>query len=155
MAIAGLAIGAISLIIIVVGYLVIGIAVNSKLGDARKSVDEINKSVSRTSGEATDELLKNDITVEIGKFSVTESEYGTVRTKLPVKLTNKNKEAKSYTIRIEAVSSDDTRVAEDTVYATKLGPSQSVDKEAFTYVASDKLESIKNAKFRVLTVSQY
>lgn len=155
MAIAGLVIGAISLIIIVVGYLVIGIAVNSKLGDARKSVDEISKSVSRTSGEATDELLKNDVTVEIGKFSAVEGDYGIVKTKLPVKLTNKNKEAKSYNIKIEAVSNDGTRVDESTVYVTSLGSGQSVDEEAFTYIASDKLEDVKNAKFKVLTVSQF
>ena len=68
---------------------------------------------------------------------------------------NKNKEAKSYNIKIEAVSNDGTRVDESTVYVTSLGSGQSVDEEAFTYIASDKLESVKNAKFKVLTVLQY
>jgi hypothetical protein len=115
---------------------------------------EAKESFDSSTGKNTDDLLANDVSVEIGKFQVKEDEFMT-ETTLPVKITNKNSEAKSYEIKIEAVDSTGKRIADDTVYVDNLGASQSQEFKAFQFVESDKVSTLRKAKFKILTVSQY
>ena len=67
---------------------------------------------------------------------------------------NKASEKASYTVKIEAIDADGTRVAEDTIYVTDLNAGQSVSEKAFQYVESGKVEALKNATFKILEVTK-
>jgi hypothetical protein len=116
---------------------------------------ELNETIDKSSGDATEELLKNDVTVVMGTFAATTDEYGIVTTELPVTVTNKHAEKKSYSIHIEAIGADGARIVDETVYANDLGTGQTQQLKAFTYVALDKVEVVKTATFKIVTVSQY
>lgn len=122
--------------------------------EINKATEELNESLELSSGERSAQLLANDVSVDLGEFSVQEGEF-TNDTSLPVKVTNRNAERKSYSILIEAVDASGARIAEDTVYANDLGSGQSQDFKAFEFVTSDKLEDMKSAQFRLVEVSQY
>jgi len=145
-AIAAIIISVLSFAIVLISQQMYGNALNS-------ASDEFNKSMDRSMGKATDEILSKDVDVKIESFVVTPGEYST-DTKLPVKVTNKMSETTSFTIKIEAIDKDGTRIAEDTVYANDLGSKQTAAYNAFEYVDSDKLEALKVAIFRVATVSE-
>lgn len=124
---------------------------SNAINEASKSFDE---SAGKMTGEKTDELLKSDVDVKIGMFEAIADEYGYNTTKLPVTITNKNSESKSYTIQIEAVDANGARIIDDTVYANELGSGQTQDFEAFKFVESDKVEALKSAQFKIVKVSQ-
>lgn len=131
---------------------------SNKIDDVGKEIEragqEIDESIKRSSGDRTEEILKNDLSVEIGDFKVTEEEYMT-NTELPVVVKNKNSERKSYSITIEATDSNGARLEEDIISVTELGSGQTENVKAFEYVSSDKLEALKTAKFKIIEVSQY
>lgn len=116
---------------------------------------EISKSFEESTGNATEELLKNDVDVAIGQFTVSPSPYGSADTSLPVTITNKNTAAKSYTVQIEAITADGKRLDTDSIYVNSLGSGQSQDTPVFKFVTSDKVEPLKGATFKVISVSQY
>ncbi len=120
-------------------------------------VDEVGKSVNETvndyDGTNTDKLLKNNVDVTIGKFSVTSSEYFE-ETKLPVTIKNKSSEKASYSVKIEAVDKDGARIADDVIYVSDLGAGQSIKETAFEYVESGKVDALKKATFKVLEVTK-
>lgn len=119
------------------------------------AVNEADASLDRMSGDATDQVLAEEVDVQIGAFSATEGSYGLVSTALPVTLTNKSDETSTFNIHIEAVASDGSRLDDAYVVASELRPGQSQDFEAFTYVASDKLEAMKGATFEIVEASAY
>jgi hypothetical protein len=118
------------------------------------ATQEVEQSLDSATGENTDELLANDVDVEIGKFKIAEDDFIT-ETSLPVKITNKNSEVKSYDIKIEAVDASGKRITEDTVYVDSLGSNQSQELKAFEFVDTDKIPELKKAEFKVISVSQY
>lgn len=121
--------------------------------DLNQASQELNETADRASGKKTDDILKNDLSVELGQFTVTQGEFLT-ETSLPVKVTNKLNEKKSYSVKIEAVDAEGKRLADDTVYANDLGAEQAQDLKAFQYVESGLVESLKNATFKIVTVTQ-
>ncbi|HEX6416634.1 MAG TPA: hypothetical protein VFZ62_03850 [Candidatus Saccharimonadales bacterium] len=122
------------------------------------AIDEAAKTVETESGkmtgEKTEDLLKTDVDVTIGEFTATKDEYGLDVTKLPVTVTNKNTEKKTYTIQIEAVDANGVRILDESVYANGLGAGQTQNFEAFKYIESSKLEAVKSAEFKIVKVSQ-
>lgn len=146
-----------NIIILIIGLLAIVITLNSQkaLSD---SLDDLSKdldtSVNNATGKNTEDILNNYVDVSLGEFEVIEEEYFS-KTKLTVKVTNKASEKKSYSIQIEAVSEDGSRIAQDYVYANDLNAGQSQSFDIFTFVSSDKLESMKNATFKIVEVSMY
>lgn len=119
-----------------------------------KALDDVSKDLDTATGNNTEDVLKK-IDVNIGNFEGTTDEYGFVDSKLVVKVTNKDKEQQSYSITIEAVSSDGSRIDQDTIYVNDLGSNQSQDFEIFTYVDSGKLEAMKAATFKIVKASLY
>ena len=101
---------------IIICVLAIVITINSQqaLSD---SLETISKDLNKATGSSTEEVLKNDVDVTLGKFEVTKDKYGITDTKLTVKVTNKTSETKSFDFHIEAVDSNGSRIAEDYVYA--------------------------------------
>jgi hypothetical protein len=101
-------------------------------------------------GGNTEQILEKEISVELGKFTISDDGF---TTKLPVTITNKTSQKKTYSIKIEAIDSSGTRIDEDTIYVTDLNAGQSIKKDAFTFKTTDKAKELKNATFKVLEVS--
>lgn len=138
---------------IILGILAIVITLNSQkaLSD---SLDAVSQELDKATGGSTEEILKNDVEVTLGDFEVVKGQYST-DTKLVVTVKNKTSETKSFTIQIEAVDANGSRINQDYVYANNLTAGQSQDVEIFNYVASDKLEMMKNATFKIVEASMY
>lgn len=120
-----------------------------------ESLNEVSANLDKATGASTEEVLKNDVNVELGKFEVTKDRYGINDTKLTVKVTNKTNEKKSFSIHIEAIDNSGARINEDYVYANDLAAGQSQSFNIFTYVSSDKLNVMKNATFKIIEASMY
>lgn len=147
----GLAVATIILSVISGGVV---LATQSFYGKVADEVsDSVNESVSNFDGSNTDKLLKTSVDVTIGKFTVTNDGY-IDSTELPVTIKNKSSEKASYSVKIEAVNADGTRVADDTIYVTDLKAGQSVSEKAFEFVESGKVEALKTATFKVLEVTK-
>ncbi len=116
---------------------------------------QIQKSADNASGKNTSNILGKDVDVTLGAFQVTTPDEFTTNTQLPVTVTNKDSQPKSYSIQIEAVDASGTRIVDDTVYANNLSSKQTQNFKAFEYVDPDKVEAVKKAKFKVVSVSQY
>lgn len=133
----------------------ITLAMQKSFSDALDTASEqISQSANDMSGDNTEDILKNDVQVDLGQFTVTEGEYGLQTSKLIVSVNNKLNEKKSFSIQIEAVDADGKRIAEDTVYANDLNAGQSQDFETFTLVQSDKYDALKAATFKIVSVSK-
>lgn len=139
---------------IVLGVLAIIITLNAQktLSD---SLDDISKNLDTATGKNTEQVLGTSVDVVLGNFEVTKKQYGINETKLPVKVTNKTNETKSFSIQIEAVSQDGTRIKTDYIYANNLTAGQSQEFKVFEYVQSEILEKMKNAKYNIVEVSMH
>ncbi len=147
-----------TIITIIIGILAIVITLSAQktLSDSlNEAIDTFNNEMDAMSGNKTEEILANNVDVNIGDFQATKGQYGMTDTKLKVNVKNKSSEAKSFSIQIEAVDSNGSRINQDTIYANNLNAGQSQDFEIFTYVSSDKLDEMKNATFKIVEVSMY
>ncbi len=147
MATASIILTVLALVIVFASQAFYGSVINSATDAAKKSID-------KSTGNATAEILGKDVDVTLGTFTANTGDYGLVTTTLPVKVTNKLGEAKSYTIKVEAVDASGNRIIDDTVYVDKLGANQSQDLEAFKYVDSAKLDAVKAATFKIESVAE-
>lgn len=139
---------------VILCILAITITINSQqaLSD---SLNEVSSNLDKATGSSTEEILANDANVELGNFEVTKGSYGITNTKLTVKVTNKTSEKKSFSFHIEAVDDAGTRINEDYVYANNLAAGQSQNFDIFTLVSSDKIDTMKNATFKIIEASMY
>ncbi len=143
-AIAGLVLGVLSVIITI-----------SLQNSWSKALDDLSNDLNTITGDNTEEVLKNNVDVTFGSFIGNVDEYGFTDTKLPVNVTNKSNEKKSFSIEIEAVDANGTRIDTDTIYISNLNPGQTQSETAFEFVSSDKVNDLKTAKFNVINVSMY
>ena len=139
---------------VILCILAIVITINSQqaLSD---SLNEVSSNLNKATGSSTEEVLANDANVELGNFEVTRESYGITNTKLTVKVTNKTTEKKSFSFHIEAIDDSGARINEDYVYANDLAAGQSQNFDIFTLVSSDKIDSMKNATFKIIEASVY
>lgn len=139
---------------IIISILTIVIVVNSQkaLSD---SLDTLSKDLDKATGSSTEEVLKNDVDVVLGKFESKKVQYGLTETKLTVNVKNKTSETKSFNIQVEAIDNNGTRIATDYIYANSLTAGQSQEFELFEYVESEKIEKMKNATFKIVEASVY
>ena len=139
---------------VILCILAIVITINSQqvLSD---SLNEVSSNLDKATGSSTEEVLANDANVELGDFEVIKGSYGITNTKLTVKVTNKTTEKKSFSFHIEAIDSSGARINEDYVYANDLAAGQSQNFDIFTLVSSDKIDSMKNATFKIIEASMY
>lgn len=150
---------AVATIILSVLTFVVVIATQSFFGKVANEVsNSVSESVNDFDGTNTEKLLKSNVDVTLGTFThnpgAEAAYYYDDTTELPVTIKNKATEKASYTVKIEAVGADGTRIAEDTIYVTDLNPGQSVSEKAFKYVEESKLEAVKAATFKILEVSK-
>ena len=139
---------------IILGILAIVITLNAQqsLSD---SLDALSEDLDTASGENTEQVLANDVDVVLGDFEATTDEYGLSDTKLTVKITNKTNETKSFSIQVEAVDANGSRINQDYVYANNLTAGQSQDFDIFQFVSSDQIEAMQNATFNIVEASEY
>ena len=143
-AIAGLVLGILSVVITI-----------SLQNSWSKALDDLSDDLNTITGDNTEKVLKENVDVTFGSFIGNVDEYGFADTKLTVNVTNKSNEKKSFSIEIEAVDSNGTRIDTDTIYISNLNPGQTQSETAFTFVSSDKVNILKSAKFNVVNVSMY
>jgi hypothetical protein len=150
---------AIATIILSVVTFVIVIATQSFYGKVADDIgNSVNESVNDYDGTNTDKLLETSVDVTIGAFAFNQGAEPAYTyddtTELPVTIKNKSSEKASYSVKIEAVDANGTRVAEETLYANDLNSGQSFSDKAFKYIEESKLEAVKSATFKVLEVSK-
>lgn len=131
---------------------IIALAMQSAFSDA---LDDTSKDLNKATGDATEEVLKNDVDVKLGKFKVTTNELGIDETKLVVSVKNLTNEKKSFSIHIEAVDSTGKRIEDDYVYADDLAAGQRQNFNIFTLITDEKLSAMKKATFKIVDASVY
>ncbi len=132
--------------VIILGILAVAVTINSQ--------KELSDAIGTMTGDKTQEILANSVDVTFGDFEVNKGQY-TTNTKLTVKVTNKTSENKSFNIQVEAVNPDGSRIMNDYVYANNLNAGQTQNFDIFTLVSSDKIETMKNATFKVVEASMH
>lgn len=139
--------------VIILGIAAIAITLSSQksLSD---SLDTLSNDLNKASGSNTEEVLKNDVEVTLGSLEVTKDKY-TTNTVLKANVKNKASETRSFSIQVEAVDANGTRIANDYIYANSLNAGQSQEFKLFEYIESDKLELMKNAAFKIVEASTY
>jgi hypothetical protein len=118
------------------------------------AIDDLNDSISTVNGENTEDILANYCNVTFGNFEVDEDGFFT-DTNLNVNVENKSSEKKSFSIHIEAVDENGSRIDDDYIYVNDLNANQSQNFNAFTLVSSDKIDAMKTATFNVVEISMY
>lgn len=118
-----------------------------------EAFSELDETLGDASGDNTDNLLGNVVDVEVGEFIVDEGEFIT-DTELTVTVRNLEDDQNSFSIQLEAVDAEGSRLDTDTVYANNLGGGQAQTLEAFQFVTSDAVEALRNAEFRIVSVSR-
>lgn len=139
---------------VILGILAIAITLNVQKATS-DALNEVSANLDKASGNSTEAVLANDVNVELGTFEATEGAYGITETKLPVKVTNKTNETKSFTIQVEATDSEGNIINQDYIYANNLTAGQSQNFDIFQYVESDKIDTMKNATFKIVEASVY
>ena len=117
------------------------------------AINDASKEIDKAVGNSTEEILANDAEVEIGNFEIQEDKYGFKSSELKVKVTNKTSERKSFTIHIEAVDANGSRIANDYVYANDLSSGQSQEFKIFQLLTSENIEKCKDATFKIVDCS--
>lgn len=141
-AIAGLILGILAIIIT--------LAMQKAIVD---TVDKAGKDIDKALGNSTEEVLKNEANVTLGEFEASEDQYGLVNSKMTVTVKNITDEKKSFTLHIEAVNPDGSRLYDDYVYANDLAAGQTQDFEIFTLVTSDQIDALRSATFNIVEAS--
>ncbi len=135
--------------------IVVVLATQSLYGKAIDSASESwDKSTSKATGGATEELLQNDVSVDFGAYTVEDKTYYKTG-KLTVTITNKTSEAKSFNVQLEALDSSGNRIEDGYAYASKLQGGQSTTQEIFHAMSDEKVAQFQNATFKVVSVSEY
>lgn len=104
--------------------------------------------------ESNDDILEKCVNVTFGKFKVTSNGYYD-ETSLDVTVKNISDKQYTFYITIEAVNDNGARLKTDILYVDRLNAGQSISLTAFKYVEDDKINELKNAKFKVLDIRYY
>ena len=136
--------------------IVVVLATQSMYG---KALDSASKSVDKATGNATEEILNKDVTVDFGAYNIDTKDYGSGITSkegyLAVTVNNLTSESKSYSVHFEAVDSSGARIQDDYIYANKLGSGQSTTENIFQGYTDETIAKYEGATFKIVEVSQH
>lgn len=132
--------------------IIITLALQSSWG---KSIDKISDDLDKATGNKTEDVLKKDLDVTIGDFTVKTDDIGLQDTELIVTVKNKASKKMSFSVKIEAVDKSGNRIDTDTLYIDNLNAGQKQEEKIFTLVTSENIEKYKNAEFKILEASAY
>lgn len=104
-------------------------------------------------GQDIEEILRNDLDVQFGQFVTGDGPR--TSGKVIVTLRNKSAKSASFSIDVEALAADGTRIADDRVFTDALAPGQIAQTNMFVSVATDKYEAMKKATFKVVEASKH
>lgn len=160
MALTGIILGALAIVVGVTVNVLFAAGVSNAADELDEAVAsasaEADDALSRVDGSATEQILAEDLTVELGAFEGSVDEYGLVTSALPVTLTNKADEAHSYNVQIEAVDASGARIGDDYAMTSELGSGQSESVDVFQLVVDEEeLQAYQGAEFRIVEVQQY
>lgn len=125
---------------------------NKTLDSLDDIYDSLDINLDNIIGGNTDEIMEKYLEVTFGEFEAEKGDY-LAQTKLNLIVKNKSDKIRSFSIDIEAVDENGTRLATDTVYVERLGAGQSQKEQAFTLLDEEKTDELKNAEFRVYGAS--
>lgn len=132
------------------------ISAQQSLSDSiNNAVNEFDSSMSDLTGDNTELILENSCDVVFDDFKITTGSYGIIESQLPITVTNKTSETKSFSIQIEAINADGSRITTDYIYANNLSAGQTQEFKAFEYVSSENASKMKNATFKIVEISMY
>ncbi|MFE5341077.1 FxLYD domain-containing protein [Isoptericola sp. NPDC056578] len=152
----GLAVAAIIVSVVAGAGVLISQAVYGAMADSvSESFDDVSADLDKMSGDATEQVLADEVSVEIGDFSADEDEYGLVTSALPVTLTNTSDETQSFDVTVEAVDESGNRISNDVAYVSELRAGQSDEVDLFQFVEEGDLDEMKGATFEVVEASAY
>lgn len=160
MALTGIILGALAIVVGIAVNLIFAAGVSNAADEIDEAIAsasaEADDAMSRVDGSATEQILAEDLTVELGSFEGSVDEYGLVTSALPVTLTNKAADAHSYNVQIEAVDAGGARIGDDFAMTSQLGSGQSESVELFQLVVDEEeLKAYQGAEFRIVEVQQY
>lgn len=137
----------------------IGVMVNGAttlvLKETGKELERTSKELDKITGDSTDDVLNEDVSVELGSFNVTDKGYGIKDTEMVVTIKNISNKKHSYSIHVEAVDASGNRIDDDYIYVNDLAPEQTTTKKIFVFVTSDQIEAMRNATFKIVEASAY
>ncbi|MBA3745397.1 MAG: DUF4190 domain-containing protein [Sporichthya sp.] len=119
------------------------------------AVNEVGKSTDRAFGNATEQVLAQDLGVAIGSYTVQDLGFGATDGALHVTLTNKSAERQSFDLKIEALTPSGARIATDTAFVSDLGAGQSDEVALFEFASNEDAAQLKDATFHVIEASAY
>lgn len=119
------------------------------------AVDGANKDLNRAFGNATEQVLAQDLGVAIGSYTAKDLGFGVTDGMLRVTLTNKSAERQSFDVKIEALTSSGTRIATDTAFVSDLGAGQSDEVALFELTSTEDAAQLTDATFHVIEASAY
>lgn len=158
-ALSAIVVGALAILGTVLTYVLLVAWADSVSTEYEQTLSEIEsesqQDLDRMSGDATEDILANDLGVEFGTFEGTADEYGWVESSLSVTLTNNADEAMMYDLDVDAVAADGTVIESDFAFTETLEPGATETVEIFDFIDAENLEAMKTATFEVTSVSQY
>lgn len=153
--ITAIVLGVLSVLATILMWVVFVVAANEASTQYEQTLSEIQEDSDRAFGEATDDVLANDLGVEFGTFEGTADEYGWVESALPVTFTNTSDEPLTFDIDVDAVAADGTVIETDWAYSETLEPGASETVEIFDLIDAENLEAMKTATFEITQASAY
>lgn len=119
------------------------------------AVDEASQDLDRAFGNATEQVLAQDLGVAFGSYSAEDAGFGVLDGSLSATLTNTSDKAQSFDVKVEALTPAGKRIATDTAYVSDLGAGQSDEVELFEFVSAKDAAQLEDATFRVIAASAY
>jgi hypothetical protein len=153
--IAAIVLGVLAIVATVLIWVAIITAANNASAEYEQTLSEVQEDSDRAFGEATDDVLANDLEVEFGTFEGTADEYGWVESSMPVTFTNTSDEPLTFDIDVQAVAADGTVVETDWAYTEELAPGESETVEVFTLIDDENLEPMRTATVEITQASAY
>lgn len=142
MAVAGTLLCVLALILATFWFVVLANSFKDS-GQSRKAI----------TGQDTEEILRNDLDVEFGQFVTGDGPR--TSGKVVVTLRNKGAKGASFSIDVEALEADGTRIAADRTFTDALAPGQVAQTDMFVSVPTDKYDAMKKAIFKVVEASKH
>lgn len=147
-----------ALIISVVAFAVVLYTQSVYSAAINTASESYNESLDRSSGRATEQILGKDVTVDFGAYEIKSETTGSYTSKdgyLAVTVTNQLSETKSYTVHLEALDANGTRVRDDYVYANNLAAGQSIVENCFESYSEEEVNKNNSYTFKIVEVQQY
>ena len=154
LAIAGTVVSVVAIVVVLATQSMYGKAVD----EASQSWQETSKELNKATGEATDEILGKEVSVDFGTYTVDSETKGSYTSKegyLAVTVKNLTSEAKSYSIHMEAVDGSGNRIQDDYIYENSLAAGQSKSEKIFNSYTEETVSKYDGATFKIVEVSQY